>query len=413
MTTAPLSWISTIQHLLIDAKAIPLHGGAPSFPWKECSLKIGALLSAPELKITGGNVQFLSADKALAGLGNSPLLIPFEMSPLSGSAFFAIGREEIATLCDLTLSESKETKGFSSPQFQEGYFSFLLQKALAEVAPLQPFGTLALKIGKSHPLPAEEMLAIDVQIAHPKQTMWGRVLCPQSFHQAFKTHFSGQPLPPLESSLKESLNVSVALEIGHAALSLSQYKQISVGDFIVLDRCSFDPTTHKGAAILTLHQTPLLRARIKENSLKIVDYALYHEEGEEMSPETPDEDEFLNLPDAVPPDELPEEEEILPSDLEMEGEGDENHMWATKNGEPSAIDKKIPTSSIPMTLTVEVARMQMNLGELLQLAPGNILELPVHPEQGVDLTVNGKKVGKAELVKLGEALGIKILQIGE
>jgi flagellar motor switch protein FliN/FliY len=55
----------------------------------------------------------------------------------------------------------------------------------------------------------------------------------------------------------------------------------------------------------------------------------------------------------------------------------------------------------------------MNLEKLLQLQPGNVLDLNVRPEQGVSVTLNGKRVARAELVKLGDVLGIKILHLGE
>ena len=64
----------------------------------------------------------------------------------------------------------------------------------------------------------------------------------------------------------------------------SQWKQISVGDFILLDRCSFDPELQKGTVTLVLEKTPLLRARIKEDGVKIIDYAFYHEEQNPMNP---------------------------------------------------------------------------------------------------------------------------------
>jgi flagellar motor switch protein FliN/FliY len=75
-------------------------------------------------------------------------------------------------------------------------------------------------------------------------------------------------------------------------------------------------------------------------------------------------------------------------------------------------ENMIPADQVPMTVTVEVTRLRVSLDKLLQLSPGNVLELPVKPEQGVDLTINGKKVAKAELIKMGDALGVKILQIG-
>jgi flagellar motor switch/type III secretory pathway protein FliN len=53
----------------------------------------------------------------------------------------------------------------------------------------------------------------------------------------------------------------------------------------------------------------------------------------------------------------------------------------------------------------------MTLDQLMNLTPGNTLEIPIHPDQGVSLTVNGQKVGRAELVYLGEQLGLRILEI--
>ncbi|MCC6127583.1 MAG: FliM/FliN family flagellar motor switch protein, partial [Chlamydiae bacterium] len=61
---------------------------------------------------------------------------------------------------------------------------------------------------------------------------------------------------------------------------------------------------------------------------------------------------------------------------------------------------------------VELARLKMTLERLTQLAPGNVLELPIETDQIVILSVGGKKIGKAELVYLGENLGVRILELG-
>ncbi|HEV7737332.1 MAG TPA: FliM/FliN family flagellar motor switch protein, partial [Chlamydiales bacterium] len=67
---------------------------------------------------------------------------------------------------------------------------------------------------------------------------------------------------------------------------------------------------------------------------------------------------------------------------------------------------------LPMNVTVELARLRITLEKLIQLVPGNMIELPIQPDQPVHLTVNGQVIGKAELVQLGETLGIRILEIG-
>ena len=115
--------------------------------------------------------------------------------------------------------------------------------------------------------------------------------------------------------------------------------------------------------------------------------------------------------DNLNPEDHFESEDLSSSEIEEEtSEGEENHLWAPEN---ENMEKLLSRTEIPLTLSVEVARLRINLDKLLALSPGNILELPVKPQQGVDVVVEGKKIAKAELVKLGEMLGIKILSLGE
>ena len=151
---------------------------------------------------------------------------------------------------------------------------------------------------------------------------------------------------------------------------------------------------------MVLNKTPLFRARLKTDAIKILDYAFYYEEP--MDHTSGDEPE--NTEGEIPSDENFIEEEM----------GSEEHMWSTEpKKEEGVMEKMLSSQEIPITLTVEVAKLQMNVAKLLQLKPGNTLELNMRPEQGVALTVNGKRIAKGELVKLGESLGVKILQIGE
>jgi flagellar motor switch protein FliN/FliY len=121
-----------------------------------------------------------------------------------------------------------------------------------------------------------------------------------------------------------------------------------------------------------LGETPLLMARMKSEGMKILDFAFYREE-------TPGEE---------PAEEVPVEEQELASEEPKEE--------ANRDG---------------VTLTAEMGRVRIPLQKLLHLHPGMILELFMRPEQGVDITIGGKKVAKGELLKLGETAGLRILDI--
>ncbi|MBS0653668.1 MAG: type III secretion system cytoplasmic ring protein SctQ, partial [Verrucomicrobia bacterium] len=296
-------------------------------------------------------------------------------------------------------------KGFASPQFQEGFYRYLLLNILEQIDQLKAFDDLSIKLGSAQAITQEGSLCIDISISHPKMALWGRLICPPSFHHAFKQHFSQRHLSLISSPTAKTIDLSLKLEIGQSTLSYAQWKTVETGDVIILDRCAYDPHSHKGTVTLVLEQAPLFRARLKENHLKIVEYAYYHEEEKSMEHNFP-EDEQSDTPHEEEGYEMP------PSDMEEEMPEETNeHLWSPGTQEED-VEKMVSAQTVPLTLSVEVARLKMNLDKLLQLKPGNLIELPVRPEQGVDIVLNGKKVAKGELIKLGEALGVKILQIG-
>ena len=399
MTQSPLNWIKHVHTALIEAQAIPLSGFPPPFPWEQLAEKIASQLHLTDLQLSQRKAEFVEAASCTVGLGMGFIAIAIDMPPLDGQCFWLMPKADVEKLTSLSLT-SNGNKGFSTRQFQEGYYYYLATEAALAISELQAFQELSPKIGKWTEVSKEAALCIDVELKFPKYTLWGRLVCPASFHQSFKTHFSTLPPPSITHALAAELTLPLRMEVGETALPLRTFKELKVGDFLVLDRCTYDPKTQKGTITLFLEKKPLLRGRIKDAGLKITDYAFYQEEPVPMSPEKPQDEENIKESFDVEEISIPEE----PSE--------ENHLWSA-GGEEKGVEKLISTEEIPLTISVEVARLRMNLDKLLQLSPGNVLELSVRPEQGVDLTIDGKKVAKGELIKLGEMLGVKILQLGE
>ena len=74
-------------------------------------------------------------------------------------------------------------------------------------------------------------------------------------------------------------------------------------------------------------------------------------------------------------------------------------------------DAPFTPKDIPITVSAELGRLDMNAQTLMDLRTGNILDLNVLPENGIDLVIGGKRVGKAEVVRIGEKLGLRVLQV--
>ncbi len=118
---------------------------------------------------------------------------------------------------------------------------------------------------------------------------------------------------------------------------------------------------------------------------------------------TPKKEKSLDTP--LPKKEVPPVEKKPPLKEKPKEVSEPTHVEVI-NEEMEALD------SISLTLSVELSRLQVPLKKVLEMRPGNILDMEI-PKQGfVDLIVSGKKVGQGELVKLGDVVGIRILEMG-
>ena len=66
---------------------------------------------------------------------------------------------------------------------------------------------------------------------------------------------------------------------------------------------------------------------------------------------------------------------------------------------------------VPLEVTVELGRTTKSIKEILDFAPGTILELNRIAGEPIDVLVNGKYVAKGEVVIIEESYGIRITEI--
>lgn len=68
---------------------------------------------------------------------------------------------------------------------------------------------------------------------------------------------------------------------------------------------------------------------------------------------------------------------------------------------------------VPLEVTVELGRSNKSIKEILDFAPGTIIELNKLAGEPVDVLVNGKFVAKGEVVVIEENFGIRIVEISK
>ena len=77
---------------------------------------------------------------------------------------------------------------------------------------------------------------------------------------------------------------------------------------------------------------------------------------------------------------------------------------------PSSAPEVAPLD-VPVTLTVELGRVNLTLSRLADLKPGDVVELSRHSRAPVELTSNGRLVARGELILIDTDLGVRVTSV--
>lgn len=66
---------------------------------------------------------------------------------------------------------------------------------------------------------------------------------------------------------------------------------------------------------------------------------------------------------------------------------------------------------VPLEVVVELGRTDLQIKDILNLAPGSVVELNRMAGEPINIMVNGKLVARGEVVVIDENFGVKIIQI--
>jgi flagellar motor switch protein FliN len=380
-STAPYFWVRKITDELQTHDCVPLFGNAPGFDWNRFSSQISARFGTPQPLLFKPKASSWKSSKELKeNLDSEFIVLSLKVGPLNGSAFWIMSKEAIKRFTSWMINGQAKSPALSSDILAEGYYRYLALQVMDSLSLMEPLQKVPLILSESTDLPTNDAFCIDVEIEFEKHSSWGKLIIDSTLQSSWVQHFSSEPATIREKTA-EITEVTVGVKVGSSTLSQEEWKNLKKGDFLLLDQNSLDVRKHTGAAYLTLGDTSLFQVKIKQNKMQLLDYAFIHEE---------------TMPNNKPIEKTPLDEEMTQFREEL----------------PPAEEKTMPLKELPLHVTVELARLQITLDKLMKLSPGNIIELPLHPDQAVKLTVNGQLVGFAELIHLGETLGVRILSLG-
>jgi type III secretion protein Q len=163
---------------------------------------------------------------------------------------------------------------------------------------------------------------------------------------------------PLAPDPLDMLRLPLAVQAADAPLTVSELRSLQPGDVVMLD-CLPDQQL-----LLLLGDSLQTRARRNGDSL-----------------------ECLMPLNAVNPD--------------------RNHVMTQT---ATASDLDVSLDDLPIRLVCQIGSVELSLAQLREMGSGSLLQLNAGAQDGVDLMVNGRRVGRGELVTIGDSLGVRLLE---
>jgi len=118
--------------------------------------------------------------------------------------------------------------------------------------------------------------------------------------------------------------------------------------------------------------------------------------------EDEDEDEFTTIDAQSEPKERKKEKVISARHIEFAEFADEN---GNGSGEVHSMDL---LKDVELDVSVELGRIELPLGKVLELAKGSVIELEKLAGEPVDVLVNGNRIALGEVVVIDEHFGVRI-----
>ncbi len=445
------SWLRACSRELYDLDEIPLFGSTPPFPWEQLANELSLTCGLKNFELQPGQIEWKDFKNFVDGIKPPYYTSAFQASGVEGVGFFVLHQGDLELLMRSILKmEGTEIEALPS-EFLDSFHTFIELQAISLINQLGFDKKVSIKEVHAQMENLDGVLCQEIWISCDEKKVQGFLLLPANFQKSWKMLFAKLPKREISPDRLKEIDVSLQVEAGRVKIPYQELLNIKTGDFLLLDTDLHLLNDENSRLLMTFQDRPLFTANLKDGSLKILEIPLYNEVQNPMQnkPQNPSLNPKKNTPMPKDPPPSEHEEEDLEHDPffdeEEEEEEEEDYdddfdlieeppIKAALKKEllkPEALQEKQPVpqeqkaqvespkelepispENIPMTIVVEVCQISMSVQKLLELTPGNLLDLGIFPENNVRLSVNGKIIGKGEILKIGETLGVRILEIG-
>jgi flagellar motor switch protein FliN len=424
--------IREISPELKQLDTVPLTG-APPFEWNLLGQKLAKIFNKTSIDLTPTTVEWRTNLNLLDEFKGQLSTLSFSAPSLKGTFYWVMCEESLTQLKTLLLTDEPHPIHYDDKELDKTFLRFVAIEVLYHFSDLHSIPHFTPILQPEEPIELTNALCMDISVAiNQHNTITGRLIIDQEFHHSWIDLLTKNEALRKNEALANRVDVVLHIEAAQTHLNLKQWQTVKAGDFVLLDHCALQTDNFQGRVLLTAHGHPIFHAKVKDGKIKILDFPLYQEVQTPMAKNDKNKDEENNeledfdFEDSFDFEDTEDEETSKEKEENIDEESDEQNpkddldnsteaekeIEEPKTAQPLDPLPAIKPEQIPVSLIVELGRVQMTVDHLLKLEPGNFLDLEIHPENGVDLVINGKLVGRGELLRLGESLGIRILELG-
>ncbi|MGZ3634237.1 MAG: hypothetical protein ACXVAJ_07925, partial [Parachlamydiaceae bacterium] len=291
MTVAvPYDWLRHVPHSFVEKEELPIFGYSPPFPWDQLSAIFGKIFHLENVQFSSVPWQVRSEDELYAGLGSRPLPLVIELPPLEGELYFLMAQSDVERLMKLFLAGSEDSAVLIDPDYRQGFYQFVALEFFNVFTKLEYAKGVLPHLLNQTALPTSASLCQDITLHVNNSTFMGRLVVSDQLRKSWKERHSERSLTvPMPAAISSKIQVIVHFEAGRVSLTQMEWKELALGDCVLLDQCSLEGDGDKGRVILTLNNKPLHRAKVKDGAIKILESPLFHEIDTPITPKTQQE----------------------------------------------------------------------------------------------------------------------------
>ena len=364
------NWLKARDELLSSLqKQDEEQSSLPVFPKQECEQKLKEKFHMEEVELSFESQGLLSAETAIQEYGEHILLQSFLANPFESGEFYIVSsEEELQALIGTIFNDSSLVSYFYEKDRLLGFHYYFVAEIckLLQETPWIP--SMAVKVTGDVSFSARALKGnyhvIKVSCRLDSTYVRFSILVPETTTQSVYRFLEEKNQTFDMQKVDLQTPVTLAIEVGFCQISEEEWHQVVPGSFILLDACLYDPDTGDAGAFLSIQRTRFFGGRFldkQSGSFKITGL-------QELQAE-----------------EVPEEH---------------------SEGGPAT---PLPSAT---KVVAEVGRYSLSVGEFLKLGPGSVLSFEgVHPTLGVDIVLNGAKVGRCTIIALQDVLGIRVLEV--